>query len=138
MSRDERGTWSVYRPSKPIWIWSLVGASALTMVLGFTWGGWTTTGRAQVMQDIAVRNAKAELVASICVHNFITSQDAQKSLRELKAKSYWDRDDFINAGGWMKIAGIDDNVTNAAKDCASRLVELNDVPPLTPPPVTGS
>jgi hypothetical protein len=108
------------------------------MVLGFTWGGWTTTGRAQVMQDIAVRNAKAELVASICVHNFITSQDAQKSLRELKAKSYWDRDDFINAGGWMKIAGIDDNVTNAAKDCASRLVELNDVPPLTPPPVTGS
>jgi hypothetical protein len=116
----------------------MIGASALTMVVGFTWGGWTTTGRAQVMQDIAVRNAKAELVAGICVHNFITSQGAEKSLRDLKAKSYWDRDDFINAGGWMKIAGIDANVTDAAEDCANRLVKLNDVSQPTSPLVTGS
>ncbi|MBC2806359.1 hypothetical protein C3Y94_024690, partial [Rhizobium ruizarguesonis] len=64
-----------YRPTKSVWAWSVVGASALTVVLGCTWGGWTTSGRAAVIADIAVRNAKADLVAGICVHNFVTASD---------------------------------------------------------------
>ncbi|MBY5371122.1 hypothetical protein HFO93_29445 [Rhizobium leguminosarum] len=127
MQSGEAG-WSNYRPSKTLWAWSIVGASALTMALGFTWGGWTTSGRARVMTDIAVRNAKADLVAGICVHNFVTASDAQANLKTLQAKSSWQRDDFITEGGWAKIAGIDGTVTNAADACADQLVKMKELP----------
>jgi hypothetical protein len=127
MQNGESG-WSGYRPSKTLWGWSIVGASALTMLLGFTWGGWTTSGRAYVMTEIAVRNAKADLVASICVHNFVTATDAQDNLKTLQAKSSWQRDDFINEGGWAQIAGIDGTVTNAADTCADQLVKMKELP----------
>lgn len=137
MTDEERG-WSGYRPSKTMWGWSLVAASALTMVVGFTWGGWTTTGRARVMTDIAVRGARANLVAGVCVHNFVTASDAADNLKTLQAKSSWQRDDFIKEGGWAKIAGIDDTVTNATDACADKLMKLKELPPGNDPVVTDS
>ena len=128
MQKSEGSGWSAYRPSKTLWLWSLVGASALTMTIGFTWGGWTTSGRARVMTDIAVRDARADLVASVCVHNFVTAGDAQENLRALQAKSSWQRGDFINEGGWAKVAGIDETVTNAADVCADELMKMKELP----------
>ncbi|TAX63643.1 hypothetical protein ELI03_36060 [Rhizobium leguminosarum] len=130
--------WSAYRPSKTLWIWSIVGASALTMAVGFTWGGWTTSGKARVMEEIAVRNARAELVADMCVQKFIASSDAEAKLEALKAKSSWERDDFIQDGGWTTIAGIKDTVPNAAETCAHRLVDMKNLASPNVPPVTDS
>ncbi|MGZ2461785.1 hypothetical protein [Rhizobium anhuiense] len=135
---EQDGGWSNYRPSKTLWAWSIVGASALTMVLGFTLGGWVTTGRANVMRDIAVRDAKADLVAGVCVHNFVTASGAADNLKALQAKSSWQRDDFINEGGWTKIAGIDDTVTNAAEACADQLMKLKELPKSPDAVVTDS
>jgi hypothetical protein len=132
MANTENGGWSSYQPSKTLWFWSLVGASALTMAIGFTWGGWMTTGRASVMTDLAVRDARAKLVADLCVHNFVSSSDAAENLKALKAKSSWERDDFINEGGWAKIAGIDGTVAKAADTCADQLVNLKELPAETP------
>ncbi|WP_434713547.1 hypothetical protein NMA58_24780 (plasmid) [Rhizobium sp. YTUHZ045] len=125
---NSQGGWSDYRPSKTLWAWSIVGASALTMALGFTWGGWTTSGRATVMTANAVRDAKADLVAEICVHNFITANNAQENLKALQAKSSWQREDFIDEGGWAKIAGIEGTITDAADACADELVKLKELP----------
>lgn len=97
------------------------------MALGFTWGGWTTE-RATVMTDLAVRNAKADLVASICVHNFVNASNAHENLKALQEKSSWQRDDFITEGGWAKIAGIDGIITNAADACADQLVKMKELP----------
>ncbi|AHG48857.1 hypothetical protein RLEG12_07935 (plasmid) [Rhizobium leguminosarum bv. trifolii CB782] len=80
------------------------------------------------MTAIAVRNAKADLVAGICVHNFVTAKDAEENLRALQAKSSWQRDDFISNGGWTKIAGIDGTITNAADACADQLVKMKVLP----------
>lgn len=135
---DREGGYQDYRPSKTLWAWTIVGASALTMVAGFTWGGWTTTGRARVMTDIAVRDAKADLVAGICVHNFITAADAAHNLKALQAKSSWQRDDFIKEGGWASVAGIDDPVANATDACADQLMKLKELPATTDPVVTDS
>ncbi|WP_431324845.1 hypothetical protein [Rhizobium sp. YTU87027] len=130
--------WSEYRPSKTLWAWSIIGTCALTMVAGFTWGGWMTSGRADVMRDIAVRDAKAELVAGICVHNFVTARGAEENLRALQAKSSWERENFIRDGGWTKIAGINDSVTNAADTCADQLMKLKELPKSADPAVTDS
>lgn len=129
--RDHIG-WSSFRPSKTLWFWSVVGASVLTTVVGFTWGGWVTTSRASTMAEVAIRNARANLIADICVHNFVSSSDAAENLKMLKAKSSWEREDFIKNGGWTNIAGIDDPVANAADTCADHLLDLKELPSNAP------
>jgi len=135
MSDMERAGWSSFRPSKTLWFWSIVGASVLTTIVGFTWGGWVTSGRASTMAELAVRNARANLVADMCVHNFVSSSDAAENLKALKAKSSWQREDFIKDGGWTTIAGINDPVANAADTCAAHLLNMKELPA---PAVTDS
>jgi len=101
----------------------------MTIVVGFAWGGWWTAGGATKMSDLAVRNARAELVSQLCVHKFVSSPNAAEQLAALKEKSSWERDDFVNEGGWAQIAGIDDPIPDAAEDCASKLVTIEELTP---------
>ena len=39
--------WKDYKPTQAGWFWSCAGVCVLTMILGFTWGGWVTGGTAQ-------------------------------------------------------------------------------------------
>jgi len=117
---SERKSWSEFRSSKAQWFWSVIGASALTMLVGFTWGGWTTANSARVAQALAVRDARAELAGEICVHNFINADGAKANLAGLRDQSSWAREDFIEAGGWATIAGDEASVVNAADVCAER------------------
>ena len=120
--------WNNYRPSKKLWIWSMVGVSCLTMMLGFTLGGWTPAGRASVMADIAARDATTKLIASICVQKFVASADAAESLALLKEASSWQRTGFIENGDWMTIAGVDHTVPGAADLCAATLLDMKELP----------
>lgn len=126
------------RPSKILWLWSLVGASVLTMIVGFTWGGWTTSASVREMTMVAARDARAELVADICVHDFISASDSGQNLQALKATSSWERENFIKEGGWTKIAGIDGPVINAANNCAEQLMEIKELPQQASSAVTDS
>lgn len=128
MSETESAGWRGYRPSKRIWGWSMVGASALTMMIGFAWGGWQPVGRAAVMADRAGRNARAALVADICVQQFVSSSNAAENLKALKAASYWDRDSFIENGGWITIAGLEKPSENAIGRCVETLVNMKHIP----------
>ncbi|OWZ89259.1 hypothetical protein B9J07_34060 [Sinorhizobium sp. LM21] len=128
MSETKSDGWSAYQPSKTMWFWSIVGASILTMIVGFTWGGWTTAGRAGMLREQAVRVARAELISDICVHNFISAVNAADNLKELKSKSSWERDDFIKNGGWAMVDGLATPVPDAADTCAGALVDLKELP----------
>lgn len=127
---SDRG-WAAYQPSKAVWFWSVVGSSILTMVVGFTWGGWTTAGRAGTMADLAVRQARAELISNVCVHNFVSAPNAAQNLVDLKSKSSWEQDNFIEEGGWAVVAGLSKPVPDAADTCADALVNLEDLPSLS-------
>lgn len=80
------------------------------------------------MTALAVRDARADLVANICVHNFATAADAQDNLEALRAKSSWAREGFIQEGGWATIAGIEEPVVNAADVCAQHLIDMKQLP----------
>lgn len=128
MTEFKSGTWSEYQPTKKVWFWSTIGASLLTMVVGFTFGGWMTAGGASVMADQAVRTARAGLISNICVHNFVSAANAADNLKELKSKSSWERDDFITDGGWASVDGLVAPVPNAADACAKALIDLKELP----------
>ena len=131
MAETNDSGWAAYRPSKSVWFWSVVGSSILTMVVGFTWGGWTTAGRAGTMADLAVRQARAVLISNVCVHNFVSAPDAAQNLVELKSKSSWEQDNFIEEGGWAVVAGLSKPVPDAADTCADALVSLEELPSLS-------
>ncbi|MFK0278691.1 hypothetical protein ACIQUG_33865 [Ensifer sp. NPDC090286] len=128
MPEAKDGGWSTYHPSKKLWIWSTVSSSLLTMVVGFTVGGWTTPGGSEVLAEQAVRKARAELISEICVHKFVSAANADENLKELKSKSVWEQDDFIANGGWATVAGLSEPVPKAVDACADALMDLKELP----------
>ncbi|MBZ9756937.1 hypothetical protein LB524_16735 [Mesorhizobium sp. ESP6-5] len=120
-----------YRPSKTLWFWSLVGAVVLTMIIGFTAGGWTLAGTAAEIAKTSAIKARAELAANLCVQKFITASDASQNLAKLKETSSYQRDGFITDGGWVKFAGIKKDAPGAADLCAEKLIALDAIPTST-------
>jgi hypothetical protein len=123
--------WEKYRPSKTLWIWSVIGAALATMILGFTAGGWTTGGTAAVMADKAAKDARIELAASICVQKFVGAEGAAEKLAALKETSSWERDSFVEDGGWAKLAGMEKSIPGTADLCAEELVAMDSLPATT-------
>ena len=44
--------WENFRPTKAMWFWSCAGTAVVTMVVGFTWGGWVKTLRFIEIEEI--------------------------------------------------------------------------------------
>ena len=113
--------WENFRPSKALWFWSCAGAAVLTIIVGFTWGGWVTGGSAEARAERAGEEAAAQLAASICVHRFMAAPDAGVKLAELKDADSWGRDDLVEDAGWVTFASMEEPVDGAADLCAEQL-----------------
>lgn len=119
--------WEDYRASKATLFWSCVAVSVLTMVIGFTWGGWITNGTAQELTQEARRN----LAATFCVHRFLAGSDAATQHADLMEISDWQRDEFIDKGGWAKLPVLDRPLAGVADLCADKLAKAEVPAPST-------
>jgi len=126
--------WSDYKPSKTIWLWSCVGAAVLTMIVGFTAGGWVTQSTAAKQAEASTSAAVAQLAAGICVHRFMAAPDAQAKLAALKSADSWKRDSMIEKGGWVTFADAKAPVDGAADLCASKLMQSSEAAATTAVP----
>ena len=71
--------------------------------MGFTWGGWVTGSKADVLARQQVQAALIEVLTPICVEKFSRATDAQARLVELKKiSSSWDRERFVRENDWAK------------------------------------
>ena len=123
MSNNLKEKFSSYQPSKTIWFWSTAATAALTMFVGFTWGGWVTGGAAADRAETAAAGAVAELAADICVERFLAAGDAQIQLTALREESSFRRNGFVEDGGWVTFAGAEKPVKGAGKLCADLLMD---------------
>ncbi len=123
-----------YRPTKTVWFWSTAASVVLTMVVGFTVGGWVTGGAATDRAEVAANDAAAQLAAVICASTFLAAPDAGVELAALKDKRAFERNSILEKGGWVSFAGSDAPIKGAAKLCADRLAEAEapDVPEVVP------
>lgn len=115
--------WNDYRPTKSIWLWSCVAVAVLTMIVGFTWGGWVTGNTARENAENAADKAVATLAADICAFRFLNAAGASEQLAALKKASSWERDSLIEEGGWVTFAKMKDPVRGAADLCAETLAK---------------
>jgi hypothetical protein len=111
-----------YRPSKTMWFWSCVAFVVATIVIGFAWGGWVTGGTATRMAKDAGNTAQAKLTAAICVNEFENEKDTAAKLASLKKTDTWERESFIEKGGWVTPPGIKEPVSGAAELCVQQLM----------------
>lgn len=125
MSNETMKNWSQYKPTKTVWFWSCVGASALTMIVGFTAAGWVTRGTAAERAQVSTEQAVATLAAGICANRFLAADDAATKLATLKDMDSWKRDTFIEEGGWVTFASMEEPVDGAAELCASQLANAS-------------
>jgi len=103
-------------------IWSLILGGIVAMIIGFGWGGWTTAATTQKISEEAVLASQA----AICVAQFVKQPDHETKLKELGKVSNWDRNSFIEKGGWDKMPGqekADYGVSRACVDGLELLIE---------------
>jgi hypothetical protein len=129
---DVREKFANYRPSKATLFWSCAGTAALTMALGFTWGGWVTGGSATEMAEASAQEARALLAADVCVERFLAAPDVRISLAALEEESSYSQDDFISEAGWTTFADAENPIDGAAELCAERLIEIELPEPTEP------
>jgi pimeloyl-ACP methyl ester carboxylesterase len=105
-------------------VWGAVVGSILTMIVGFSWGGWTTSGTAQ---QVAARQADAAVTAAlvpICVAGEKTDAARVKKLGELTAiTSSYEQTEFVMKTGWATFPGQVDPNRAVAEACASALLK---------------
>lgn len=114
--------------TKPALLGAAAGATVLAIVGFSSYGGWVTGGTAQDMADKAGNEAGKKIVASLCVKKFAAAPDAIAQLVKLKEAKSWERDNFIEDGGWSTIPGIEDGIKGVADTCAEQLIEMDKLP----------
>ena len=72
-------------------VWGLICGAVIAMIIGFAWGGWTTSGTTQTMTREAVLASQA----AICVAQFVKQPNSEAKLKELAGASSWQRDEVI-------------------------------------------
>lgn len=97
--------------------WGLALGAGAAMIVGFTWGGWTTRGTSQQTTDAALLTARS----AICVAQFIRPPNEQRRMKELKAVQSWERAAYIETGGWDKMPGEQKADAAVSRACADGL-----------------
>jgi hypothetical protein len=101
-----------------------IGAVA-SMVIGFSWGGWTTGGSANKLAAERADTAVVAALTPICVQKFLQNSDAKSNLAVLqKISSNWEQGDYLEKGGWATLPGATSPDYHLARACAEKLVQI--------------
>jgi hypothetical protein len=98
-------------------VWGLVCGAVIAMIIGFSWGGWTTSGTTKTMTEEAVLTNQA----AICVAQFMEQPNHEDKLKTLGELDSWKRTEFIEQGGWDKMPGQEKADYGVARACAEGL-----------------
>ena len=98
-------------------VWGIIVGAVIAIIIGFAWGGWTTSGTTQKMSEEAILASQA----AICVAQFVKQPNHKEKLKELEKVSNWDRGKFIEKGGWDKMPGQEEADYGVSRACADGL-----------------
>jgi hypothetical protein len=103
-------------------LWGAVGGAAALAIVGFTFGGWLTAGKAKEMAQLQTDKAVTAALSPICVDKFRHAQNADENLGKLNAINYsWEKGTYVSAGGWATMPGNVEPNSAVAQACAEVL-----------------
>jgi hypothetical protein len=101
-------------------VWGLAIGAVIAMIIGFSWGGWTTSATAHKMSTEAV----VESQAAICVAQFMKEANSQEKLKEFEKVESYNRSEFIEKGGWTRMPGQKEAGSGVAMACVTGIEAL--------------
>jgi hypothetical protein len=117
--------WSAARPTKTAVVWACIASVIVTMIVGFTWGGWVTGGTAQKMADASGEDAIVRRLAPVCVLQFTQDTRKTQKLQGLKETGTWEQADFVKKQGWATMPGEREPDNKVAGECAKLLLLIS-------------
>jgi hypothetical protein len=104
-------------------LWGVVIGAVGTMIVGFSWLGWTLGSTAE---RIATDRTNAAVVAALtpsCVARFMQQPSAAMKLAEFQKIDSWKQREFIESGGWATTRGEKSPNSQLANACAEELAK---------------
>ena len=95
-------------------VWGLIAGAIIAMIIGFAWGGWTTSDTTKTMTEDAVLASQA----AICVAQFMKDPKHEEKFKEFRELSTYKRAEFIDKGGWDIMPGQEKAGYAVARACA--------------------
>lgn len=101
-------------------LWGIAGGAVALAIVGFSWGGWVTAGKAESAAQIRVDDAVVGALAPVCVENFQRTGEASANLVALRKVDTWSQGEFVEKGGWAAVPGkhSSERLSAVAKACA--------------------
>ena len=101
-------------------VWGAVGGAAIAMMVGFTWGGWTTAKGTTKASDAAVTAVQA----AICAAQFMMAPAHDVKVKEFQATDGYRRTEFVEKGGWDRMPGQEKAAWGVSDTCASNIAAM--------------
>jgi len=97
--------------------WGVLGGAAIAMIIGFNWGGWTSSKTTQKMSEEAVLASRA----AICAAQFMNAPNHELNVKEFQRTDTYTRTGFIERGGWDKMPGQDKAAWGVSSPCVAEI-----------------
>ena len=105
-------------------IWGAVAGSVLTMIVGFSYGGWTTSGTASRLAKQQADTAVTAALVPLCIAQSKADRTVLKKMGELKTlTSSYDQREFVTKTGWATVPGSEGANSDVAEACAAALLK---------------
>ncbi len=106
--------------TKPGVYGAVVGAVAVS-IIGFTWGGWTTSGTAQEMADDFATEQVALAMVPVCLDLSEADSERVEILATLREASRFQKRNAMMATGWATMPGTETPSRDLADACLAEL-----------------
>ena len=101
----------------------VIGAIGLLIVI--FWTGWVVTStKAEIQGKDMAKAAVVEVLAPICVAQYLQDPNKAERLEALKEKSSYQRDDYVEEMGWAIMPAAESHVRGVADACAKQILGL--------------
>lgn len=103
--------------------WGVIIGSVATMIIGFSWLGWTLGGTAE---RVALERANSAVIVALtptCVASFMQQPNAPAKLADFQKTDSWKQRQVIEDGGWATPHGDKTPNSGLASACADALVK---------------
>ena len=108
---------------KPL-VWGIISGAIGLLIVVF-WTGWVVTSNTSEVQGKKLaKEAVLEQLVPICVAQYLQDPNKIERFAELKEKSYWQRDDYVEKIGWSNMPGSESSVRGVADKCEKQIIEL--------------
>jgi hypothetical protein len=104
-------------------VWGVIVGSIGTMIVGFSWLGWTLGGTAERMASERTSAAVVVALTPSCVARFMGQPGAAAKLAEFQKIETWKQSQFIEEAGWATPRGGQKPQAGLANACAEELVK---------------